>query len=368
LADDEEDTRNNTESSRAEQAPWESHEPCWALIEAAQDAIYIIDREDRVEYVNGFGARLFGRLPEEVIGRPRSSLFPCEESDRQKRNLQRVFQTGEPSYAQDSVTFPTGEIWLDTCLSPLRNEAGEVRAVLGISRDITERKRTEEFREEYTHSISHDLRAPLTTIQGHAQLLQRALENAGSESRLQRSVDAIANAARRMNAMIQDLVDSARLEAGQLKMNRWSQDLHSFVLELRERLGGLVEAERIRAEVPDDLPHVSADPDRLERILMNLLSNALKYSSPDSEVLIKAERIGQEVLISVIDRGVGIAAEDLPHIFERFYTAKSGRRKAEGLGLGLYITRMLVEAHGGRIWVNSDLGKGSTFSFTLPMA
>jgi two-component system phosphate regulon sensor histidine kinase PhoR len=110
-----------------------------------------------------------------------------------------------------------------------------------------------------------------------------------------------------------------------------------------------------------------ADPSRLERILTNLISNALKYSPPEAEVVVRAERVDSCLQVSVVDRGIGIAPEDLPHLFERFYRTR-GSRKAEGLGLGLYITRMLVEAHGGRIWAESELGKGSTFSFTLPLA
>jgi len=170
-----------------------------------------------------------------------------------------------------------------------------------------------------------------------------------------------------MNAMILDLVDSARLEANQLRMEPASVDLRSFVLDLQGRLAGALAMDRVRVQIPEGLPQVSADPNRLERILTNLLSNALKYSEPETEVFVGAERQDGMVRVWVSDSGVGIAEEDIPQLFQRFYRAKSGR-KAEGLGLGLYITRMLVEAHGGKIWVESDLGKGSTFSFTLPLA
>ncbi len=128
-----------------------------------------------------------------------------------------------------------------------------------------------------------------------------------------------------------------------------------------------MEVERIRVEIPADLPPVDADPNRLERILLNLFINSLKYGKPGTEVVVRARRTGREMEISVIDRGVGIAPEDLPHVFERFFRAR-GARKTEGLGMGLYITRLLIEAHGARIWAESEPGKGSTFSFTLPLA
>ncbi len=128
-----------------------------------------------------------------------------------------------------------------------------------------------------------------------------------------------------------------------------------------------MDVSRIKVDIQSDMPQIAADPDRLERILMNLLTNALKYSALETEVLLRAEKTDGEVTVSVTDYGMGIPPEDLPHIFERFYQPTAGR-KAGGLGLGLYISKMLVEAHGGRVGVESELGRGSTFWFTLPLA
>ena len=167
--------------------------------------------------------------------------------------------------------------------------------------------------------------------------------------------------------MIQDLVDSARLEAGQLELEKRPAELGNIASGLLERARGAMDVERIKVEIASDLPEFLADPERLERILMNLMTNALKYSDPGTDVLLKAAKTNGEVLVSVTDHGIGIDPNDLPHIFERFYRA-GGSQKAEGVGLGLYITKMLVEAHDGRIWAESELGKGSTFYFTLPIA
>lgn len=356
--------RNITERRRAEEALRKSEERYRSLAEAAEDSIFIISRDDRIEYVNSFAARQLGCRPEELIGRPLASLFPPDVPDQQKRNLQQVFETGKPGHFEGKISFLDRETWQDVCLVPLRNEAGEVSAVLGIARDISERKRTEQWREEYIHSISHDLRAPLTVIQGQAQVIQR---NPDRVEVVQRSVDAILASTRRMNAMIRDLVDSARLEAGQFKLNRAPIDLCPFLVELKERLSTATQLERIRMELPERLPQVLADPNCIERVLTNLLLNALKYSTQDTEVVVRAEPREAEVTISVADRGVGIGPKDIPLVFERFYRS-GGTVQLEGLGLGLYISKMLVEAHGGKIWVTSELGKGSTFSFTLPAA
>ena len=226
----------------------------------------------------------------------------------------------------------------------------------------------EEQREEYIRTVSHDLRAPLAVILGHAQMLERSLEKAEADSMNRRSIAAIITAVRRMNAMIQDLVDVARLESGQLRLNRIPLDLRWFVRDMKERLRGLADTERIQVVVPEELPLVSVDPDRLERILMNLLTNALKYSDPGSPILVGLTRDDGEVVTRVSDRGRGIPQEELPTIFHRYGRARRVVRSSEGLGLGLYITKGLVEAHGGRIWVESEEGKGSTFSFALPVA
>ncbi len=249
----------------------------------------------------------------------------------------------------------------EALLLELRRRAAEQETTIG------ELHQLQEQREDLLRMVSHDLRSPLTAILGQAQLVQRALEKTGQDGHLRRSADAIYTSGRRMNAMIQDLVDVARVEAGQLKLRLAPVDLRSFIVDLEDRLAGVLDTTRIRTKIPEDLPGVSADPDRLERILTNLISNALKYSPPDTEVLVAAAKSDAEVAISVTDQGPGIAPKDRRHIFERFYRI-ARTRQAEGLGLGLYITRVLVEAHGGRIWVESEAGKGSTFSFTLPVA
>ncbi|MHB0870217.1 MAG: sensor histidine kinase [Chloroflexota bacterium] len=144
--------------------------------------------------------------------------------------------------------------------------------------------------------------------------------------------------------------------------------LVAFLIDLKERLAGFLETARIRVHFPDGLPRVMADPDRLERILMNLLSNALKYSEPNTEVTVTLRRLDAEVVTEVSDRGPGIPPERLPHLFEPYQRSQMVMERRETVGLGLYVAKGLVVAQGGWIWVESEVGKGSTFSFTLPVA
>ena len=258
-------------------------------------------------------------------------------------------------------------LWVSASAGPIVTPDGRQHGVVATYTDITPLHQLQEQRELFIHMVSHDLRLPLSVVQGHAQLLEEDIEALHLQDALQPSVAAIERGAQRMNGMIQDLVDSARADAGQLHLQREAVDLRVYLANLLERMRTAMAVDRLMVEVAEDVPPVSADYARLERIFNNLLTNALKYSSPETPVRIRAQRQGEMVEVSVSDRGRGITAEDAAHLFEQFYRA-TGEHGPEGIGLGLYITKRLVEAHGGHIWVESEVGQGSTFSFTLPVA
>lgn len=364
--------RNTTERKRAEEALRASGERLMRIVETMADGLVILDREGQITLANA-AAETILRLPRsEIIKRTyrdpawKSSTADGKPLSEEAQPFHRVMRTGKPVYgAELSIEHPNGtRAILSINAAALRDASGSIEGVVASLSDITERKQTEQWREEYIHSVSHDLRAPLTVIQGHAQMIQHHPDDV---ELVQRSTKAIVTSSHRMNTMIRDLVDSARLEAGQFKLNRVPMDLGTFLVELKGRLVSLAGTERVRIEVLDGMPQVLADPSCVERILTNLLVNALKYSPPDSEVVVRAEPRVAKVAVSVVDRGVGITPKEIPLVFERFYRSGS-TVNIDGLGLGLYITRMLVEAHGGEIWVESNVGQGSAFSFTLPTA
>ena len=219
-------------------------------------------------------------------------------------------------------------------------------------------------REELLHAVSHDLRAPLGAIGGQAHVLRARAGDAFTAAR----AEAILRSARRMEGMIDDLVDGARHEAGHLRLDLRPVELRPFVSELLDRMEGALDVGRIDPALPEGAPLVVvADPARLERILVNLLSNALKYSPGEGRVRVEAEARAGRVVVSVTDEGPGIAPEDAPHLFERYYRGKEGRR-SEGTGLGLYGARLLVEAHGGRIAFENVAGGGASFRVEFPAA
>ena len=232
-------------------------------------------------------------------------------------------------------------------------------------RILEQLRQANQKQQDLLHAVSHDLRSPLTVIHAQAELMLRWLAQGRLQGRQERGLRAILTATQRMNAMIGDLVESARLEAGQFELRRQPVDLATFLADLMERLAPSLPVGRVRVSAPAEACTVSADPDRLERILTNLLSNALKYSPADSTVDVSLKGANQHVELIVADRGPGISPEDVPHLFSRFFRSQSAQGH-DSLGLGLYITRLLVQAHGGQVWVESKVGQGSAFHITLP--
>jgi signal transduction histidine kinase len=212
-------------------------------------------------------------------------------------------------------------------------------------------------------TLSHDIRSPLTVVTVNAELLAKR----SNDPAVVRRAQDIEKSAGRVAGMLGDLIDMARLESGHIALARKPLDVAAFVSELRSRLEGTLPIDRVAFDVHKSLPAAAVDAGQFERILVNLLSNALKYAPPPAPIVLRAAVQGREVLVSVADGGPGISQRDLPHLFDKYFRT-SGTREQEGLGIGLYSTRLLVQAHGGRIWVDSTVGTGTTFYVAMPAA
>jgi signal transduction histidine kinase len=247
--------------------------------------------------------------------------------------------------------------------SAIRDNSQVVLAIV-VHRDVTGLRLLEQTKEDYLALISHDLRAPLTAVHAEAQLLQRQLARDGGidSAYAHRTMSIVANA-RRMNAMIQELLESSRLESGTMALRKQQLAIIPLLREIVDRVG----SDRVQLQGAADLAAVSLDSERIERVLTNLITNALKYSPSSMPVVVRADQRDDETLISVVDQGDGIPPEELSRLFQRFTRGRAGpKADASGLGLGLYIARLIVEAHGGRMWAESAVGTGSTFVFALP--
>ncbi len=259
----------------------------------------------------------------------------------------------------------SGPLPILSSAAAVRSPTGEVRGVIACVQDISAHEELGRLREEYVGLISHDLRTPLQNISLRCQLLLRSLQEKGLTAEVA-SAEALLRNTRRMSGMVEELLEGSRLEAGQVQLHFEPLDMIHFLEELIERDVPPDARERLRLEVVSQVPRVPADAPRLERVLVNLLTNALKYSPPETPVVVRLEREGDMVRIAVRDQGKGLTAEECERLFTKYYRTSAGKH-AEGVGLGLYISRLIIEAHGGHIHVESTPGQGSTFVFTLPL-
>lgn len=363
------------------------------IFDAANDAIFVHDLQTgRILDMNQRALELYGVAPDGVaslaVGDLSTGVAPHSQAEASSW-LKKAIEEGPQLFEWMAKSASGRTFWVEVNIKRVRL-AGEDR-LLAMVRDISERKRaqeehallaaeqarlaeaqrTEQFREDFLRGLAHDLVAPLSAVKLHAQSLQRGGARLWESNRGPQAVEGVLKGVAHMTSMVRELVEAVRLEGGQLALDCKPLDLGAFLPELFDRLAPALPPERIVLELPGALPWVLADAERLERVVVNLVTNALKFSPAERPVKIGARAGGEAagaVTLWVRDEGPGIAADERARVFERYYRSRAGAQHADGIGLGLYIVRMLVEAHGGRVWLESEPGQGSRFLFTLPAA
>ncbi len=331
-----------------------------AVLETMGDGVVVIGPQDQVELLNTAGEALLsvgGPTPEGV-------RFMEVVRDHELQRLVSLCQeTGERQYGE--VELLQRGRFLSCIATPLSGDGSP--GVLLTLHDLTRIRQVETTRREFVSNVSHELRTPLAAVRVMAETLERgALEE---EDVARDFVQRIQGEIDRMNSMVEDLLELARLEGGQDILNISPIDIRSLMEGVRDQFRVQAETKSIRVEVsvPDDIPTVPGDEEKLRQVLSNLLENALKFTLVEGDILLSARAEGRNVSVSVRDNGVGIPEEHQPHIFERFYKVDRSRRDG-GTGLGLAIVKHIVQAHGGEVWIESREGGGSALSFRLPLA
>ena len=337
-------------------------------IDNASDPIFNLDAEGRFTLFNRAAETLSGYWREEMLGRPYTDLFCPEYHEGIAELLAQARHERSRPYEAELRAKDGERIPVEIRLAPLYRD-GQGVGVQVIARDIRERKQLEQMREDFIASVSHDLRTPLASITGFTEVLLSEAPGPLTEVQ-QEFLDIIAESGERLLKLVNQILDVSKLDSGRFELHPASVDLRPMVASLIDQLRPLATKKQIalEVEIAPDLPTITADPDRLERVLTNLLSNAVKFTPEGGSVRVRLTRNGESVRCEVSDTGIGIPAEDLPHLFERFRRASNAqKRRVKGTGLGLYISKAIVEAHGGEIGVESRLGEGTTFWFTLPI-
>lgn len=338
-----------------------------------EEGIIILDRRKRVVMMNPSARRIFdlpdegaageGTVGEGPVGR---HLLEITRHFQLEDAADQVLKGEGPLTREFSQALPE-EKNLEVHLAPLGNPGGEPTGILMVIRDITRFRRLERVRSDFVANVSHELQTPLTSIRGFAEtLIDGALDDPATSRRF---VGIIHDEASRLTRLIDDLLDLSRLESGRTPMRRRRTDVVALAVKVAESLDGRVQQAGLRMEVafPPHFPEVLADPDQILQVMVNLVGNSLKYTPVGGRISIEGQDHGDHVVVTVRDTGVGIPRADLPRIFERFYRVDKARTRASGgTGLGLAISKHIVEAHGGKIWAESEPGRGTAISFTLP--
>ena len=333
-----------------------------ALLDSMVEGVLLLDPQGRVQHMNPALVRLFG-LPGESRGKAVAEALPVSGLDDLARRTVQQGRLTEQELTLDGEPVRTLQVNAVALRDPDRLLAG----TLFVFHDLTQHKRLAEQRREFVANVSHELRTPLSLIKGYTEtLLSGAKDDPATAMRFLQIIDKHAD---RLTFLIEDLLTISRLESGQVIMNLQPTGLYEVVVQVVEDLRAKA-AERgteLRNEVPQQM-RIHGDGDRLQQVISNLVDNAIKYGRPGGRVVVGARALHEDIVEAwVADDGVGIPAEARERIFERFYRVDKGRsREQGGTGLGLSIVKHIVQAHGGEVRVESELGRGTCFYFTLP--
>jgi PAS domain S-box-containing protein len=372
--------RDVSDFKRVEQELRNSRERYRVLAEAAHDFIFVVSRDGIMEYANEYACRALGFNPNLVAGVPASQFFPKDFAANHLQMFSDVHEINRPIYTEGPFNQGGGEAWLGTWLVPIHTENGGMSSILGISRDITEQKKTDEalqralenerklseMRSNFFSMTSHQFRTPLSTILLSVELLRKYGAGWNEEKRLEQ-LGWINEAAERMNTMLEDILVIGRVESGRYICTPKEFDFISFAHALVREIGMNDRDEhnlRLDHEVPN--LQVYLDPDILQRVVDNLLSNAIKYSPRGSEIRMMIRVEGAFVLIEVSDQGIGIPERDLKYLFQPFQRG-SNASEFPGSGIGLTIIQKSVELLNGTVSLESKEGQGTTFFVRIPL-
>ena len=333
-----------------------------AILGSMVEGVAVVNGSERLVFANPGFASILGLDVPPVAG---SSLLEVVRQTELIGAVRRVL-AGEPRVEAEIITGTLRQHYFAATVASVR--AGETSGAVIVLHDITDLRKLERVRRDFVANVSHEFRTPLTAIQGFAEtLIGGAIDDPQNRGRF---LAIILEHSRRLARLTEDLLRLSQMDAEQLELEIRAVSVSQLIESCYET------AQRRAAEkdlslslnVPSQLPEIAADNRRLQEVLQNLLDNAIQYTLPGGKIVLSAEARGDEVIFTVADTGIGIPQADQPRIFERFYRVDVARsREAGGTGLGLSISKHLVEAQGGRIWVESEVGVGSKFHFAVPV-
>ncbi|MBI4345346.1 MAG: PAS domain S-box protein [Elusimicrobia bacterium] len=341
-----------------------------AVTEQSADPVILSDLQGRVTAWSRGAETLFGWTVEEAVGRKIRDLYvPDEQVDGAARLDAEAMEKGV-ARTEDAVrrTKDGRRIPVAATVTLVRDEDGSPFGTVRILRDISRAKELERMKAEFVTLVTHELRTPMTSIWGFAETLQEYGAQIPPEDS-KRYLGIIVREAKRLSRLVTDFLDASKLERGHIELRPSPIDLKALAQRVASTFEGARKDVAFKLDVAADLPAVQADEDQIERVLVNLCGNAVKYSPANGTITLGARRADRRVSVWVEDQGPGMAAETRQRLFQKFYRAQDQvAAKTPGTGLGLYIAKTIVEAHGGKIAVDSEPGRGTKMTFDLPLA
>jgi len=349
-----------------------------AIVASSDDAIVSKDLNGTILTWNRGAERIFGYTEQDAIGQSIRMIIPANRQSEEDDVLAKIRQGLSVDHFETVRQRKDGTlIDVSVTISPVRNTHGEIVGASKIARDITEQKRlravadeASRLKDEFLAVLSHELRTPLNTVLGYARMLRREDKRMSADLR-ERALDALERNADSLTRLVNDVLDTSRIVTGKLRLSLEACPLDAILQDAVTTIEPAADAKGIALEVRVDSGlTLVCDRDRLQQVVWNVLSNAIKFTPSGGYVHVRAERRGSEITIAVSDTGIGISREHLPFVFHRFWQADTGAsREFGGLGLGLALARHIVELHGGTIVAESGgEGQGAVLTITLPTA
>lgn len=335
------------------------------VIESVYSGLILVSKDGRIVQMNAFAREMFDV---QNASSPTGTYMELIDAPNARDLIERSIKCDEEFAEELTIHSHAGEKIYQAQTTMVRDEKGQQAGVVIVFNDITEIRSIERMKTAFVSTVSHELKSPLTSIKGFISTLLADEDGYYDKDTVHGFYQIIDRECERLIRMINDLLNVSRIEAGHaLDLNPEPVDLLPLMEKVIMVQRSYTEKHNFKLEVEDDLPIIVADEDKIDQILTNLTNNAIKYSPGGGNITIAANRDGKGILFAVKDEGIGIPAEHLPKVFDHFHRVDNrDTRQVGGTGIGLTIAKHLVEAHGGKIWVESEVGKGSTFWFTLP--
>ena len=337
-----------------------SEEQYRTIVRTAMDGFWLVDAEGKIIDVNDSYCRLTGYSREELLAMSIGDVEAVEVPEETAHHIERVKEKGYDRFETRHRSKDGRTIDVEVSVNFMEDEGGRFFVFI---RDITERKRADQLKDEFIGLVSHELRTPLTVISGS---LQTAMSEGLSQEDVHELLQNAAEGADSLATILENMLELSRYQAGRLQLRVEMVSIADTVQTVTEKLKRQGITREFLLDIPGELPPAEADPVRVERIFFNLMENATKYSPEATRITISSQTQGDFVITRITDQGSGISPDDQVKLFEPFRQLQTTQRRPKGIGLGLVVCKRLVEAQGGWIRVESELGKGSTFSFALP--